>query len=116
MTNDVRTFRQNRPIETLFAGLPDVVHDAAFARGVPSELPELRRTCAVTQAVLVEGRHRVRVWAPAGSAPEGFERVAPTLEDAYLVLMRAGPPVETGTNGAQAPAVAAAGAPLEFRP
>ena len=54
----------------------------------PSELPELRRTHAVTQAVLVEGRHRVRVYAANGDAPAGFERVAPTLEDAYLVTMR----------------------------
>lgn len=56
----------------------------------PAELPELRATRAVTQAILVEGRHRVRVYEPAGEAPAGFERVAPTLEDAYLVLMRSG--------------------------
>ncbi|HEY3216802.1 MAG TPA: ABC transporter ATP-binding protein [Candidatus Eisenbacteria bacterium] len=58
----------------------------------PSELPELRRTRSVTQAILVEGRHRVRVFAPNGSAPQGFEPVTPTLEDAYLVLMRSGLP------------------------
>jgi ABC-2 type transport system ATP-binding protein len=56
----------------------------------PSELPELRKTRTVTQAILVEGRHRVRVFEPGGSAPPGFERVTPTLEDAYLVLMRSG--------------------------
>jgi len=56
----------------------------------PSELPELRRARHVTQAILVEGRHRVRVYEPAGVAPPGFERVTPTLEDAYLVLMRSG--------------------------
>ena len=55
----------------------------------PADLPNLRRSHAVTQAVLVEGRHRVRVHAPAGDPPAGFEAVAPTLEDAYLVLMRA---------------------------
>ena len=54
----------------------------------PAELPELRRTHSVTQAVLVEGRHRVRVYAVDGGAPQDFERVAPTLEDAYLVTMR----------------------------
>jgi len=58
----------------------------------PAELPELRRTHSVTQAILVEGRHRVRVFAPDGAAPPGFERVTPTLEDAYLVLMRSGLP------------------------
>jgi ABC-2 type transport system ATP-binding protein len=58
----------------------------------PSELPELRQSGSVTQAILVEGRHRVRVFAPDGSPPLGFERVTPTLEDAYLVLMRSGLP------------------------
>jgi ABC-type multidrug transport system ATPase subunit len=57
----------------------------------PSELPELRRTLNVTQAILVEGRHRVRVYEPSGAAPQGFERATPTLEDAYLVLMRSAP-------------------------
>ncbi len=55
----------------------------------PVELPELRRTRRVTQAILVEGRHRVRVFDPEGSPPAGFGPVAPTLEDAYLVMMRA---------------------------
>ena len=54
----------------------------------PAELPELRRERAVTQAILVEGRHRVRVFDPQGAPPPGFEIVPPTLEDAYLVLMR----------------------------
>ena len=42
----------------------------------------------MTQAYLVEGRNRVRVHEPDGSPPTGFVPVAPTLEDAYLVLMR----------------------------
>jgi ABC-type multidrug transport system ATPase subunit len=54
----------------------------------PTELPALRASRHVTQAILVEGRHRVRVYEPQGEAPAGFESVAPTLEDAYLVLMR----------------------------
>jgi ABC-type multidrug transport system ATPase subunit len=54
------------------------------------EMDGLRARHHVTQSILVEGRQRVRVYAPGGGAPEGFERVAPTLEDAYLVLMRAG--------------------------
>jgi ABC-2 type transport system ATP-binding protein len=67
----------------------DGIAGAIFEGTVPpAELPELRRSHAVTQAVLVEGRHRVRVYAPAGEAPSGFEPVAPTLEDAYLVTMR----------------------------
>jgi ABC-2 type transport system ATP-binding protein len=58
-------------------------------------LEELHAGRCVTQAILVEGRNRVRVYEPQGRAPEGFAPVSPTLEDAYLVMMR------TGTNGGQ---------------
>jgi ABC-type multidrug transport system ATPase subunit len=54
----------------------------------PEALEELRRTRRVTQAVLVEGRNRVRIHEPGGPCPEGFEPVEPTLEDAYFLLMR----------------------------
>ena len=80
----------------------------------PTELAELRRTHAVTQAVLVEGRHRVRVYAPEGDVPSGFDKVAPTLEDAYLVLMRNDSALGAGTNGSRAPGTAPAMA--EVRP
>jgi ABC-type multidrug transport system ATPase subunit len=42
------------------------------------------------QAYLVEGRNRVRIYQPEGSAPTGFLPVAPSLEDAYLVLIKTG--------------------------
>ncbi|MCY4626417.1 MAG: ABC transporter ATP-binding protein [Acidobacteria bacterium] len=42
----------------------------------------------ITQAVLIEGRNRVRVHVPNGLPPDGFEPVAPSLEDAYLLLTR----------------------------
>ena len=51
-------------------------------------LDALRRSVQVTQAILVEGRNLVRLHAPDGVVPAGFESVAPTLEDAYLVLMQ----------------------------
>jgi ABC-type multidrug transport system ATPase subunit len=57
----------------------------------PTELPALRRERAVTQALLVEGKNRVRIYAPDRNAPAGFEPVTPSLEDAYLVLMRQEP-------------------------
>jgi ABC-2 type transport system ATP-binding protein len=44
----------------------------------------------VTQAYLVEGRNRVRVYEPEGKPPTGFAPVAATLEDAYLVSIRTG--------------------------
>ncbi|WP_164011523.1 ABC transporter ATP-binding protein [Pyxidicoccus trucidator] len=53
-----------------------------------AELSELQRTRRVTQAVLFEGRNRVRIHEPGGAVPAGFERVTPTLEDAYLLLMK----------------------------
>jgi ABC-2 type transport system ATP-binding protein len=65
------------------------IEGAIFEGSVaPADLPALREARSVTQAILVEGRHRVRVFEPGGSPPPGFERVSPTLEDAYLVLMR----------------------------
>jgi ABC-2 type transport system ATP-binding protein len=57
------------------------------------EYEALRSRGTVTQAYLVEGRNRVRVHEPGGSPPEGFAAVTPTLEDAYLVLMRDRSPV-----------------------
>jgi len=56
-----------------------------------ADLEELQRTRRVTQAVLVEGRNRVRVHEPSRAAPPGFEPAVPTLEDAYFVLMHGKP-------------------------
>lgn len=51
------------------------------------DLPRLRADRMVTQAILVEGLNRARVYAPSGPPPHGFVPVPVTLEDAYLVLM-----------------------------
>jgi ABC-type multidrug transport system ATPase subunit len=73
------------------------------------ELEEIRRrNLRIIQSVLVEGKNRVRVHQPDGTAPLGFEPVAATLEDAYLLLMQ-----EAGNGTAiaeEVPAVAAGGA------
>ena len=53
-----------------------------------ADLPALRESHTVTQAILVEGRNRVRIHDAAGSPPPGFTPAQPTLEDAYFVLMR----------------------------
>jgi ABC-type multidrug transport system ATPase subunit len=67
----------------------EAIQGAIFEGTVePADLPALRRERAVTQALLVEGRNRVRIYAPERDAPAGFEPVQPSLEDAYLVLMR----------------------------
>ncbi|HLN30949.1 MAG TPA: ABC transporter ATP-binding protein [Gemmataceae bacterium] len=52
-----------------------------------AELATLRRTHCVSQALLVEGKNRVRIHDRAGNPPEGFIPVPPTLEDAYLIMM-----------------------------
>jgi ABC-type multidrug transport system ATPase subunit len=70
----------------------------------PGQLPALHAEAIVTQAILVEGNHRVRVFAPDHRPPSGFEPAAPTLEDAYLVMMRTGV-----ANGAAGGAFVAAG-------
>ena len=80
------------------AAIADTIFESTVE---PSRLTALHTEATVTQAILAEGRHRVRVYAPDHRPPQGFERVAPTLEDAYLVLMR---------TGGLAPAAAANGA------
>ena len=37
---------------------------------------------------MLEGKNRVRIFEPEGTPPAGFEPVAATLEDAYLLLMQ----------------------------
>ena len=69
----------------------------------PADLDGLRAARIVTQTLLVEGRHHVRLYESDGRAPAGFERVDPSLEDAYLVLMRLGALPEV-TAAAAAPA------------
>jgi ABC-type multidrug transport system ATPase subunit len=66
------------------------------------ELETLQRVGRVTQAVLVEGRNRVRIHEPTRQTPIGFEPAVPTLEDAYFVLMR-GKPNAAASNGAAVP-------------
>jgi ABC-type multidrug transport system ATPase subunit len=68
--------------------LAGTIFEGAVAAG---ELAELQRTRRVTQAVLVEGRNRVRIHEPSRHAPPEFEPAVPTLEDAYFVLMQGQP-------------------------
>ncbi|MFH1763844.1 MAG: ATP-binding cassette domain-containing protein [Gemmatimonadota bacterium] len=63
------------------------------------ELQDLHLTRTVTQSLLSEGRHRLRIYEPHVDPPPGFREVPPSLEDAYLVMMRTG-----GVPGAVVPA------------
>ena len=53
-------------------------------------LADPQRELSITQAYLVEGRNRVRVYQPEGEPPAGFTPVPATLEDAYLVAIKTG--------------------------
>jgi ABC-type multidrug transport system ATPase subunit len=68
-----------------------------------AELEALQKAGRVTQAVLVEGRNRVRIHEPSRQAPSGFEPAIPTLEDAYFVLMHQGMPNTNGAGGTVVP-------------
>jgi ABC-type multidrug transport system ATPase subunit len=84
--------RQGRLIAETTPGKARAAIEGAIFEGEvsPAELESLRATRHVTQAILVEGKNRVRVYDPAGKPPDGFGPVTPTLEDAYLVMMRDG--------------------------
>ncbi len=65
----------------------------------PAALQRLQAEFRVTQAVLVEGKNRVRIYVPEGDPPAEFEPAPPTLEDAYLLLMQGvGPHVVNGVR------------------
>jgi ABC-type multidrug transport system ATPase subunit len=67
------------------------------------DLPRLRAERMVTQALLVEGKNRARIFEPSGTPPPGFVPAPATLEDAYLVLMRQGE-LPNGNGASPAPA------------
>ena len=80
-----------------------------------ADLEALQRTRRVTQAVLVEGRNRVRIHEPSRDAPEEFEPAIPTLEDAYFVLMH-GRPNASGNGDLSVPAGATLPGVADARP
>jgi ABC-type multidrug transport system ATPase subunit len=59
-------------------------------RGTEEELAQVRGRHLVTQAILLEGRNRIRVHVANGAPPAGFQPVGATLEDAYMVLVASG--------------------------
>jgi ABC-2 type transport system ATP-binding protein len=95
---------------TIFEGtIPAESYDALLAD------PER----CVTQAYLVEGRNRVRVYQPVGDPPPGFTFVVPTLEDAYLLLIKGGHfPADQKENGGRTAArtMSMAGSPRNRDP
>jgi ABC-2 type transport system ATP-binding protein len=69
------------------------IEGAIYEGSVPAESYEkllADRRLRITQSYLVEGRNRVRVYQPEGDPPLGFAPATPTLEDAYLILIKGG--------------------------
>jgi ABC-2 type transport system ATP-binding protein len=85
-----RLVAQTSPSEARKA-LTGTIFEATVSTG---DLNNLRKTCTVTQAILVEGKNRVRVYDSQGRPPDGFAPVPPTLEDAYFVTMRSALPAQ----------------------
>ncbi len=79
-----RLVAQTTPTEAR-AAVAGTIYEGDVAAG---DLAEFEARWRVTQAILVEGRNRVRVHVADGNAPDGFEASEATLEDAYLVMMR----------------------------
>jgi ABC-type multidrug transport system ATPase subunit len=52
------------------------------------ELQAIQHTHHVTKAVLIQGKNHVRLYDPKANPPDGFQPVAPTLEDVYLSMMQ----------------------------
>ncbi len=52
----------------------------------------------VTQAFLIEGKSRVRIYLDAGEPPKGFTTAPATLEDAFFMLMTDGGKSPSGTH------------------
>jgi ABC-2 type transport system ATP-binding protein len=65
------------------------IHEGSIPAALYDQLLAEPGRC-VTQAYLVEGHNRVRVYQPEGRPPPGFVPVPATLEDAYLVLIKTG--------------------------
>jgi ABC-2 type transport system ATP-binding protein len=99
--------RQGRLIANTTPGQArGMIEGMIFEGEVPiGEMEEVRARRHVTQAILVEGKNRVRVYEPDRTPPPGFIPVPATLEDAYLVMMRSnaaagGAPDEAGAGSA----------------
>jgi len=65
------------------AAIEGTIYEGEIGR---HELDAVAAQFEVTQAYLVEGRHRVRIHVAHPRVPEHFDQVVPTLEDAYMLL------------------------------
>jgi ABC-type multidrug transport system ATPase subunit len=79
----------NTTPEDAFRAIDGAIFEATITAEAYERLDADSRRC-VTQAYLVSGNNRVRVYEPDGDPPPGFNPVTPNLEDAYLVAIKTG--------------------------
>jgi ABC-type multidrug transport system ATPase subunit len=69
--------------------ISDAIYEATVTATAYENLISDPRYC-ITQAYLVGGSNRVRVYQAKGDPPPGFHPVLPSLEDAYHLVMKTG--------------------------
>jgi ABC-2 type transport system ATP-binding protein len=79
----------NTTPEQALRGIEGCIFEASITGAAYQQLVSDPERC-VTQAYLVGGSNRVRVYQPEGDPPGGFTPVDATLEDAYLVVIKTG--------------------------
>ena len=79
----------NTAPEQALRSIDGTVYEATITAADYERLAADQERC-VTQAFLVSGRNRVRVYEAERDPPAGFSPVTPTLEDAYLVAIKTG--------------------------
>ena len=95
------------------AAIDGMIFEATVPR---HRLEAVHRAHRVTQSILMEGRFVVRIYVPSKVAPAGFEPVAATLEDAYLVLMGSAASDSGGADLAPPPPSPVAAGPTAASP
>ena len=83
-----RLVADTTPEQALLA-IEGSIFEASISAASYQQLVADPKRC-VTQAYLVGGNNRVRVYQPEGDQPDGFTPVDATLEDAYLVVIKTG--------------------------
>ncbi len=79
----------NTTPELALGAIEGSIFEASITAASYQQLVDDPQRC-VTQAYLVGGNNRVRIYQPEGDPPEGFVPVEANLEDVYLVVIKTG--------------------------
>ncbi len=71
--------------EEVLEELGNAIYEGTVA---PDEAQLLQGSELVTQYLEENGHYRLRLFSPSDDVPEGFVLTAPTLQDAYLLMLR----------------------------